>query len=128
MEQNRYFLLLYKNSGAKQRAQLLQISNRSQFLSILECCANCLVGNVTINAPLRKRLKTKRELFRLLSFDKKKCWKTKKALVHKNQVGGIIAELVSTAVGYLFDKLGNALFSRENRQSPSPPRDEGVGL
>lgn len=118
VKKNKHFLLLFRESGPAQRRVLLSIANRSQFLSLLECGANCLVGNVPIDSKSYKRLQNKRAIFQALAFDKKKCWKKKRELVNKRQVGGILSSLVATAAGYLFDKL----LSRKASAPPSPPR------
>lgn len=121
VKKNKHFLLLYRDSGPAQRKLLLSIANRSQFLSLLECGANCLVGNVPIDSKSYKRLRNKRAIFQILSFDKKQCWKKKRELIKKKQVGGILSTLVASAAGFLFDKLLGKKTTTPPPAPPSPP-------
>lgn len=126
-EKNKYFLLLYCDCSPSVRRKLFDNTNNSQFMAILECCANVMRGNVPISDKCRAKLYKKREIFRMLSFDKKKSWRVKKDIVKKTQVGGILTALVSAAATYLFDKLINHLSGSSSSKADSGKINDNPG-
>lgn len=137
IDKNIHFLLFFIQSKPRQRAQLLKIIGKEQFLSLLEIGANCLVGNLNIPDSCRRKLKRKRNVFRTLSFDKRKGWKSKRDLIHKSQTGGMLGALAAAAGSFLVQRLLSSIFppsrgttavQERDKNLPSPPVEKTIQL